>query len=218
MGKGSSPMSGGNGGLLNGLTDNTDFNAWIKENLKNPDFKQFGKEHGMDEVQALWREKRTAEELKKVHEMSQEDAVDMIRDGMSAQTMHNWFIEANSDVKPKLVDSMLSQPGMLNASLNVAYSNYKADLEIKGIREHKEYKPMSFNKWLNTSQTMYRGEHGQEHVKSDIFLSFSPDKNIAKKFGGKITTIKIKPIDTWGDLYTTAEQEFMVPASKVRRK
>ena len=190
MGRGSSKAGGSgnpNAALLKSLTDNEDFREWLRENKGNAEFMAFGREYGTEGAKELWREKRTEAELKNVHEMSQEDAVEMIRDGIPAQTMHNWFIEANSDIKPKLVDYILGQKGMLNATLNVAYSNYKADLELKSIREGKKIEPMGFQKWLNTPQTMYRGEHGQTHVKSDIFLSFTPDINIAKKFGGKIT-------------------------------
>ena len=136
MGRGSSKASGGsasggNSKLLNQLTDNTDFNAWIKENLSNPEFKQFGREHHMDEVKNLWYEKRASEELKNLHEISKEDAIAQVRDAIPSQTSHNWFVEANSDAKPKLVDSIMSNKGTLNAGLNIAYGNYKESLELE---------------------------------------------------------------------------------------
>ena len=220
MGRGSSKAGGTVGGgnsLLNQVTDNTDFKAWIKENLDNPEFKQFGRENGMDDVKNLWYEKRAAEELKNLHELSKEDAIAQVRDAIPDQTSKGWFLEANSDVKPKLVDYIMMNEGTLNAGLNIAYSNYKDEVALNNIRNHTSTKPLSFKTWLNTPQTVYRGEHGQEHVKSDIFLSFTRDKTVAKKFGESISTIKIKPIDTWGSYQTTGEQEFLVPVRKLRK-
>ena len=240
MGRGTSKASAAGGGtnrLLSQVTDNLDFRAWIKENLSNPEFKQFGKENHMDAVKDLWYEKRAQEELKNLHEMDIEDAIDQVRGSIPNQTLHNWFIEANSDVKPHLVDYIMSNPGTLNAGLNIAYQNYKNDLELKAIKGSTE-KPMSFDKWVNTPQTVYRGDRGQGAIKSDIFMSFTPDKRIAAGFTlsdsgmaaskvksdfsnidmSKITTIKIKPKDTWGSYFTTGEQEFLVPIKKVKRK
>ena len=50
--------STGKSSLINQVTDNLDFNKWIKENMSNPEFKQFGKDNGMDDVKDLWRQKR----------------------------------------------------------------------------------------------------------------------------------------------------------------
>ena len=234
MGRGSSKAggAGGSGGnpLLNSLTDNTNFRAWIRENLSNPDFKKFGQENGMEAVEDLWREKRTQEELKNIHEMSIDDAVDMVSDNVSASARSGWFRQGNSDYKPRLVNEILSNPGTLNAGLNIAYSNYKNDMSIKGE------KPMPFNKWLNTPQDIYRGTTGQGTVKSDIFTAFTPDITVAARFTksntgqaivnkdlsdvdmSKITKIKMKPIDTWGSYQTTGEYEWLIPSKKVRRK
>ena len=236
MGRGSSKAggTGGSGGnpLLNSLTDNTDFRAWIKENMSNPEFKQFGKENGMKAVEELWREKRTQEELKNIHEMSIEDAIAQVRDNISDSTMEGWFKKADSDYKPKLVNSIMANPGTLNAGLNIAYNNYKNDMDNQGKT------PMSFNKWLTTPQEVYRGTRGQKSVVSDVFTSYSPDKKVAAGFtlsdsgGGhslvksdfsnvdmsKISTMKIRPIDTWGSYQTTGELEWLIPSKKVKRK
>lgn len=214
---------GGKTSLLNSTTDNLDFRSWVKENMSNETFKRFGREYGIEEVHNLWYQKRAQEELKNVHEMPIEEALDQIRETVPASYITKWFREADSDIKPKLIDSIMGSKGTLNAGLNVAYNNYKDDLELKNIRTHKDEKPMSFKKWLNTPQTVYRGEYGQEHVASDIFLSYSADKAIAEKFmghsgKGTLTTAKIKPIDTWGSYQTTAEQEFLVPVKTHGKK
>ena len=84
---------------------------------------------------------------------------------------------------------------------------------------------------------MYRGDRGQKTVDGDIFLSFTTDKKVAAGFtisdsgGGhanvkddysnidksRITTIKIRPIDTYGSYQTTGEQEYLVPIRRVKK-
>ena len=233
MGRGSSKASsvsgGGNNRLLNQLTDNTDFRAWIRENLSNPEFKKYGQENGMDEVKELWREKRTQEELKNIKEMSIDEAVDIVSDNVSASTRVGWFRQGNSDYKPKLVDEVLSNSGTLNAGLNIAYDNYKNQMQDEGK------KTLSFNKWLTTPQEIYRGTTGQGTVKSDIFTAYTPDITVAARFTksntgqaivnkdlsdvdmSKITKMKIKPIDTWGSYQTTGEYEWLIPSKKVKK-
>lgn len=188
-----------------GLKDSMSFNDFIRQNMSNPDFKAFGQEHGMDEVRELWYQKRISEELKNLHEMDIYDAVDQVRDAIPVNVANGWFRNADSDYKPKLMDSIVSNPGTLNAGLNIAYDNYKYSTDS----------PMSFDKWLRTPQTIYRGDRGQQTVRGDIFTSYTPDRSVAAGFGSNITTIKVRPIDTWGSYQTTGEQEFLIP---VRRR
>ena len=99
---------------------------------------------------------------------------------------------------------MLQNPGTLNAALNVAYYNYRYQFERYSEMYGKwipyddvdQSKKLSFKDWLNTPQTMYRGDYNQKSVKSDIFSAFTPDKRMAEKFynesaGGKMTEIQI---------------------------
>ena len=72
-------------------------------------------------------------------------------------------------------------------------------------------------------QTLYRGHRGQQTVKSDLFSAYTPDRKMAEKFmssdgKGKLETIQIKPIDTWGSYRTTAEEEYFVPASEIKKR
>ena len=200
----SSNMSGG--GFAASLKDSTDFRSFIRENMSNPDFKAFGREEGMDAVKELWYEKRASEELKNLHEMDIYDAVDQVRDAIPSNVSAGWFRNADSDYKPKLMDAVMGNPGTLNAGMNIAYNNYKNSTD----------NPKSFNQWLRTPQTMYRGDRGQQTVGGDIFTSFTPDRRVAEKFGSNITTRKIRPIDTWGSFQTTGEQEFLIPVRRRR--
>lgn len=201
---GSSGMS--NSGFVGGLKDSLDFDDFIDQNLSNSDFMSFGRDHSMDEIKDLWRQKRTSVELKDIHEMSLDDAIDQIQDTIPSSVMSGWFRNADSEYKPILTDYILSNPGTLNAGMNIAYNNYKSG----------NSNPKSFNDWVKTPQTMYRGTHGQKTVASDVFDSYTPDRSIANKFadydGGSVQSIRIRPLDTWGSFQTTPEQEFLVPA------
>lgn len=233
MGRGSSKASspgggGGNDGLLDKLSDNTNFREWIRENVKNvPEFKKFGQDNSMEAVKELWYQKRASEELKNIHELSREDAISTVRDNIQANTITGWFRNGDSEYKPKLVDQIMANPGTLNAGLNIAYQNYKDDMSNKGKT------PQPFTKWVNTPQTVYRGERGQQDVKSDIFKAYTPDIDVAARFTvsnsgsaqvtakdvdrKKIKQVKVKPIDTWGSYQTTGEQEFLVPIKKTKK-
>ena len=199
--KGKSGMSAS----IRGLRDNTNFNAFVRENMDNDEFMEFGSENGMKAVRELWYETRAESELSNLHEMSKEDAIDAVRDAISGSTLDGWFRDADSRYKPRLIDSVMSNPGTLNAGMNIAYHNYL---------DSNPSNPMSFNKWLRTPQTMYRGDAGQRTIDADIFLSFTPDRKTAEGFGSNITTRQIRPIDTWGSFQTTGEQEFLIPVKR----
>ena len=207
--KGSSGLSGG-GLPIKGLVDTLSFDDFIHANIKNPDFKEWGKskDTSHEDIEQLWREVRTQEELKNVHEVSIEEAISTVTDSVSGSVLSGWFKNADSSYKPRLMDEVLSNSGTLNAGLNIAYYNYKFAQSVEGKT------PLTFEKWLKTPQTVYRGSTGKAQISSDIFTSYTPDLKIAKGFAGSsgsISTMKIRPIDTWGSFQTTGEQEFLIP-------
>ena len=207
MGRG---RSGAGGGVkIKGLADAISFDEFISANIDIPEFDAIGASGDMDTIRDLWYETRTKAELKDIHAISVDDAVDQVRGSISESTLDGWFRNADSDYKPKLVQQIMSHPGTLNAGLNIAYQNY-IDSGVSN--------PMPFEKWVRTPQTMYRGDYGQSAVKSDLFMSFTPNKAEALKFGSHVTTIRIRPIDTWGSYQTTGEQEFLIPVKRLRRK
>ena len=194
--------------LLNEVKDNVDYNKWVKSNLSNNNFMKYGRNNGIYFVRNLWYEKRRQEELKDVHEISIEDAIKTVRNAIPNNHSRLWFVEANSNIKPTIVNEILSNKGTLNAGLNIAYYNYKNSNNNKNI--------LSFNDWLNTPQTMYRGKNEkQKYIEDDVFISFTPNKKIAIKFNKNLKEITIKPIDTYGSYQTTTEEEFLVPIKEV---
>ena len=200
------------------LQDGDDAQEFIQNNLKNKAFVQFGRDYDYEAIEQLQHTMRYRKALKAgIHETSIEDAVQQVRGNMKASHMEGWFREANSDYKPRIAEQLLSNPANLNAAYNIAYENYKNDPNTKN--------PLSFKEWLVTPITMYRGTSGQTDVQSDVFSAWTPDKKIAENFAfggggatgsqhgreGKVSSIRVRPIDTWGSLRTTVEQEFMIP-------
>ena len=190
-----------------------DMDDFIRANINNPDFKAWGMRkdvHSVD-IENLWRELKAKEQLKSVHQIPIEEAVASVRDNVSDSVLSGWFRNADSSYKPALINQVLSND-VLNAGLNIAYYNYRAYMALRNPNET----PLTFNKWLVTPQIMYRGEAGKSAVDSDIFMSYSPDRQIAEQFanytGGTLHNISVRPIDTWGSYQTTSEQEFLVPS------
>ena len=161
--------------LKKSLKDNTSFDSFVKENMSNSDFKEYGKKNKMKAVKDLWRDIRYNEELKNISRISLEDAYKVI-DSTPSSGWQSWFTGSDSGVKDILIDNILSHKGVLNAGMNIAYENYKNT--TNGT-------PMSFDKWLKTPQTLYRGVSSLSDKNESVFMSYSPDKRIADKVAGK---------------------------------
>lgn len=201
--------------------DNLDYNAFVKDKENFARLKQQYLEHrhekDYDVTKETWYETRHGEEIKHLHDMTVEDAVATARQSIPSNVHEGWFRSANSGYKEKLVNSILQNPGTLNAGYAIGYYNYTTHFDAQS----GEKVPLTFKQWLTTPQTMYRGTYGQGTYKADIFSAYTPNKEIAQKFlnegaGGKLETIQIRPIDTWGSYQTTYEEEFLVPAKYLR--
>lgn len=202
---------------LGELEDADDLQTFIRSNLHNPEFKQFGRDRGTEAVRQLWYETKRQQEIKNLHEIPIEDAIAKVKESVPRHHSEGWFREANSEYKPHIAAEIFTNKGTLNAALNMAYYNYTFSTD----------KPMSFDEWLVTPQTVYRGTSGQHLINADVFTSYTPDKRVAEGFAfgthgksgsqhggeGKISSMTIRPIDTWGQLNTTGEAEFMIPLS-----
>ena len=162
--------------------------------------------------QASEFEKRQSE----ARQIDLDDAIKIINDAIPMNVGRGWFVNADSDYKPALYNYVMNTPGLLNAGWNIAYDHYK------WLMRWEKKTPLSFKKWLVTPQTYYRGDRGDKHlVDNDRFVAYTPDRASAQKFAGnyedsKISTIKIKPIDTLGGYQTTGEMEYWVPRWKLK--
>lgn len=216
---------------LGELKDADNEDDFIDANIKNPKFMQFGRERGIEACRQLWYEMRRQKEIENLKEMSIEKAIETVRENIKASHLSGWFRNGDSEYKPRIAEQMFGNKGTLNAALNMAYYNYKNEMET----QRKQALP--FNEWLTTPQTVYRGTSGQKLIDSDVFTSYTPSRKTAEDFahgtGGKsgsqhggeakVSSMTIRPIDTWGQLQTNGEYEFLIPItieekSEKRRK
>lgn len=217
-----------------GLKDNLNYKDWERENIDK--LRQWVREHR--EVKNLnavfkqaWLNQRHDAEVKNLHEIESDpnkspmETFDDIKyEHIKDSHLAGWFRNADSDYKPNIVTGIFDNHETLNAGMNIAYYMYRYNFERYSTINGKwvpwsgvdQSKKLSFKDWLVTPQTMYRGTHGQSAVDSDIFLSYTPDRKMAESFlnesaGGKLETIQIRPIDTWGVYRDAGEQEYFVP-------
>lgn len=193
-------------------TPNGDYEAaenkreFMKENMREL------KENGVRSVAGAneqFENTMMHEASENVHLVSDQEAVDTVRDNVPDSWMRGWFVDADSEYKPKLEDAILGNPEVLNAGWNIAYRDF---IETVGADSGK-----TFEDFLYTPMSMFRGTNGQSEIASDVWSSFSMDRKIAESFGKAIEEIVIRPIDTWGAYQTTAEAEILVPARMLKK-
>lgn len=162
----------------------------------------------MDKLREFWVDRR-------MNDFSANDTKGLSRDEATAYISKKfendndwlgWFRNEEKFRKPRIETKILNDKDMRNAGLNLEYQHYKDTFpDYDG----------GFETFVNTPITLYRGSNSlnADLVDDDVFLSFTADPRIAKKFGrnGKTETITIKPIDTLGSYSNTAEEEIFVP-------
>lgn len=192
------------------LADSETYDDFVKQNAKNADLKAHMKETGKNPKE-VWRDARIERGKQNLHRISDEEADRILWERIPENEVQGWFNDANSGYKPRILDRMAESPETVNASLNVAYKNY-LDSNPKNV--------LSFDEWLDTPQTLYRGTRGQGKTADDIFTAFTPNKDaVAKKFAGKNGTIEeitITPRETYGSVMHNLESEFLVPESAIK--
>ena len=159
----------------------------------------------------IWQNARIERGRENIHLTPLNDAKKALYDYIPENEVQGWFNDANSGYKPRIVERIAENPDALNASMNVAYRNY-LDTDPKNV--------MSFDEWLDTPQTYYRGTRGQAKTDDDVFSGFTPNREVAEKFAGKngkVDEIKISPRQTYGSIMTNGESEILVPESAIRQ-
>ena len=159
---------------------------------------------GGEELKNYWRNRKMQGfGQNDIKEVSLEDAVKTVKEGLPESQREGWFTKYDSGYKPQIEEQILNDKSLRNAGLNLAYHNYKGT-----------NKNISFEEFLNTPITMYRGTQGKTLIDDDVFVSFTPDRKVAERFGGEIQEVTIKPIDTLGNYQTNGELEYLVPRAK----
>lgn len=186
--------------------------------LKHKNYDDFVNEHGsealesglfgkdtdkaIEKIENKWKDLHYEDSAKDLKSISEQNAVDIARDGISDADRKGWFVNADSDYKPKIEQKIITDSELRNASLNMAHRVYQ---ETTG-------KDVPFDKFVNSEIEVYRGGNF-EYIDNDVFVAYSFSKDIAKSFGKKgqkIETLRVKVKDTLGSLQTDGEAELMV--------
>lgn len=154
-------------------------------------------------------------------EIDYDEAFRIINDNIRQSDGRGWFVDANSDYKPRIFSAIMSNPEVLNAGWNVAYMHYKWQVE-ENNRNGGNQKTLSFRQWLRTPQTYYRGSTSDRMVSSDRWVSYTNRQSIANRFatqaeGARVSYMKIRPMETLGSYQDTGEAETFIPRWKVKK-
>ncbi len=175
-------------------------------------------EGGSDAIDSEFYKFKLGKVTKNLHEISRDEADEILYDNLSQSTIDGWFRAYNHEYKDNLTKQMIQSPEVHNAALNIMYGNYKYDCEAK------KKEPLSFDEFLVTPIKMYRGGTGKEYEKASVFSSYTFDRDVAGSFTGSevgmghapdpngvIYEAEIRPIDTYGSVFTNGEAEILVP-------
>lgn len=199
--------------------DNKDYDQFIKDNFDTiKHWLNTDRSKDLEDVEEAWYNLRKEAEMKNIHEIESYD--ELGNDSPFRPSAYTgWFRNADSDYKPELAKSLFGTEGEFNKGLNIGYFNYRINVDDYSFlyQKWRSDNAMSFKEWLNTPMTLYRGHRGQQSVKSDVFIAYTPDKKVAQKFGKNLDTITIKPIDTWGSYNLTGEQEYWIPTDWLKK-
>ena len=194
---------GSGGSYLSSQAENLTWGEYQSQ-IRDEKFRKAAKDAGLKSYDDLWQvwanTKNKSFTSSDIKELSKEQTVETIRKNLNDLNPDMWFVNADSNYKPRIINRILERKELRNAGLNLAYQNYK------NLNDN----PLSFNDFLNTEMKMYRGHRGQKTIDSDWFDSYTPKREFAEQFGSKIKTISIKPKDTLGSYTTNAESEYLV--------
>lgn len=194
------------GKFTSGLSGMAVSQSWeeFKDNMNNRDVVAMMVQNGIKSPKALrdyWvQQRRDSFTENDIKELSQEEAVQIVRDKMPENIRNGWFVNADSRYKEPIESIILENNDVRNAGLNIAYYNAK---DAGSTQDFKSF--------VNTEQTMYRGDRGQSAIDADVFMSYTLSNKVAQGFGENIKEAKIKPVETYGSYQTTGEQEILVP-------
>ena len=196
-----------------------DFNTFSHNNIDKlmPIYEEGGREAIVEEKYKALMAKTTTG----LHELKGMDEIDAdinkgtnISDSQYKHWVNQWYAGQDSSYRGLLAENALSSPEVRNAALNLSYYMCKQE----GATD------LTFEEWLVTPMKLYRGGKNEEHRHSgkdeqdrDFCTSFSFRKDtaeaFAKQYGGSLTTIEIRPIDTIGSpgMYASGECEILVP-------
>lgn len=166
-------------------------------------------------VEELWRRKRLESARSEAKYLTPAEATRTLESAQWLEDdINTWFLDERSRAKRGICNGIAEDNKLINACWNVMYHNYK---KLGGTD--------SFEKFLDSEVTLYRGVHGQRVSENHIFSSYTLDRDVADNFiegnydyAEEVARIKVKPKETFGSMSfgeqkQLNEAEVMIPRS-----
>ena len=165
--------------------------------------------HTLADVEDFWTKSNYKKDIK-YFQMSEHDADNFIKTNVPTE-LFDWYEAQDFDTKTQLEKLVLSNNELRNAAINKMFYVFK---EFAG-------KEIDFYEFLDKELEVFRGDESFAIFDNMQSLSFSYLESHARKFSDHVTSTKIKPTETIGNLSTPRfnhEAELFVPSDKLPYK
>lgn len=166
----------------------------------------------LSQMEKFWKDANYEKEID-WHEITKNQAMEIFEKKLPAGLAEQWYISENFAAKDRLENEILADNELRNAALNYLYHICQEAMPDA----FGDSKVKSFDEFLNTEFTLYRGDKAPLIYGEESKLSFSFDKHKAQGFEhGYIGTAKIMPKNTIGNAGSSfgSEVETFVPSNQ----
>lgn len=156
----------------------------------------------LSDMEKFWKQANYEKEID-WHEISKHDARKIFDKKLPQGLAYDWYGPGKFNVKDKLENEILADDEVRNAALNYLYHLYKENVPLSD----KDPNVKTFEDFLNTEFTVYRGDDAPLIYGDESKLSFSFKKSTAKGFDSNTGIAKIIPKETIGNAGSIHEGE-----------
>jgi len=186
----------------------------LKTKAQNMKWKDFAKDESLaglkdiagftsiSQLEKFWKQARYDKKID-FHEISESEAHKIFNNKLTPGLASQWYGPQKFPVKDQLENEILQDDEVRNAALSYMYHLYKNWLPST----YKNPNVNSFEDFLNTEFTLYRGDDSPLVYGDESKMSFSFSKEKAENFSSNIGTVKVKPKDTIGNAGSHIESE-----------
>ena len=162
------------------------------------------------QLEGFWK-KANYEKQIDFHEITDTEAKQIFKNKLPKGLASAWYGSADFMAKSKLENEILADDEIRNAAMSYFWHIFKNSYSSKKYPNVK-----TFEDFLDTEMTMYRGDQSPLIYDPSSKLSFSINESTANGFNANLGTIKIKPKDTIGNAGSTftSELETFVPSEQ----
>lgn len=164
----------------------------------------------LGQLEGFWK-KANYEKQIDFHEITDTEAKQIFKDKLPKGLASKWYSSADFLSKSKLENEILADDEIRNAAMSYFWHIFKNSYSSKKYPNIK-----TFEDFLDTEMTMYRGDQAPLIYDPSSKLSFSINESTANGFNANLGTIKIKPKDTIGNAGSTftSELETFAPSEQ----